>query len=443
MDDWQVLDLYDGDPTPGDPASIQAMVADLQRRAGEANGHDTRLRSVAANSGALALRGDFAATVDRELAQLPDDAKALADAYLAGAQALSVFANELARAQAQSRAALRLAMAADSQYRNLLGQFCGLTGRRTYGPGVWRGLNESYAAGQREPVFTMVVRIGQAARLCETEREQARASALQAKGLYQAAAARCAATIRAAVVPLGRLQSGGSPISGGNPATGRVSQQRRPAGSSGSGATTAAPKQPSTPPTPPAPTQPSRPPAPTRPPNPGDIRYTDASKKHIVKGEGGRQGGHLAGTGLPGKTEFPKNWDESKIRDAVLQVTQQGPPMKGPYLTKDADGNRRWAYDYEGVVNGVKVKTTVLADGEIRTSYPTDPSDPGVIRNPNAPTPAPQGIPNSTTPRYSNPAVGGDGSWTWEGPKGRKIIRVVQDAQGNVTTTELGDYNKR
>ncbi|MFG3555932.1 hypothetical protein ACGGAQ_16280 [Micromonospora sp. NPDC047557] len=198
MDEWQVLDLYDGDPTPGEPAAIQAMAADLQRRAGTANGHHVRLRSIAANSGTLALRGDFAATVDRELAQLPVEAKALADAYLACAQALSVFANELGRVQAQSRAALRLGAVADSQYQNLLGQFCGLTGRRTYGPGVWRGLNESYAAGQREPVFTMVVRIGQAARLCEAEREQARASALQAKGLYQAAAARCATAIRAA-----------------------------------------------------------------------------------------------------------------------------------------------------------------------------------------------------------------------------------------------------
>ncbi|MGV9213972.1 hypothetical protein ACTFTM_19120 [Micromonospora sp. RB23] len=200
MDDWQVLDLYDGDPTPGDPASIQAMAADLRRRSTTAGGQQARLRSIAANSGALALRGDFAATVHRELAELPDQAKALADAYLAGAQALAVFAEELARAQAQSRAALRLGMAADSQYRNLLGQFTGLTGRRTYGPGVWRGLNETYAAGEREPVFSMVLRIGQAARLCEAEREQARSSALQAKELYQSAAASCAAAIRAATL---------------------------------------------------------------------------------------------------------------------------------------------------------------------------------------------------------------------------------------------------
>ncbi|MEV4656800.1 hypothetical protein [Micromonospora sp. NPDC049301] len=443
MEDWQVLSIYDGDPTPGDPASIHALAADFQRRAGQANGHSTRLRSIAANSGALALRGDYAATIHRELARLPGDATVLADAYLACAQALSAFANDLARVQAQSRAALQLGSAADSQYRNLLNQFCGLTGIPAYGPGVWRGLNESYAAGQHEPVYTMVDRIGQAARLCEAEREQARASALQAKGLYQAAAASCATAIRAAVAPLGRPQPGRPPISSGEPTTARISQQRHRAGSSGSGATNSAPTQRNGPPTPPTPPQPTLPPAPTRPPNPGDIRYTDASKKHIIEGEGGRQGGHLAGTGLSDKTEFPKTWVEPKIRDAAIQVTQQGPPVKGPYPSRDAGGNPRWAYDYEGVVDRVKVKTTVFADGEIRTSYPPDTSDPGVIKNPNAPTPAPPGIPSSVAPRYSNPAVGGDGSWTWEGPKGNKIIRVVQDAQGNVTTTVLGDYKKK
>ncbi|MCG5436398.1 hypothetical protein [Micromonospora foliorum] len=208
MDSWHVLDIYDGDPTPGEPASIHAMAVDFQRRGGEANGHSMRLRSIGANSGALALRGDFATTIDRELAHLPGEAKALADAYLACAQALSAFANELAQVQAQSRSALQRGAAADNQYRNLLGQFCGLTGRRTYGPGIWRGLDESYAAAEREPVRTMVNAIGRSARLCEAERQEARVAALQAKGLYDAAAARCAAAIRAATLTSTRLSAG-------------------------------------------------------------------------------------------------------------------------------------------------------------------------------------------------------------------------------------------
>lgn len=189
--------------------------------------------------------------------------------------------------------------------------------------------------------------------------------------------------------------------------------------------------------------KPPPPPKPTTPPTTGDIRHTDTSREHIINGDGGRQGGHLAGTGFSKKTEFPQDWDEAKILDAAHQVTQSGTPSKGPYLTKDGNGDPAWAYDYTGVVDGVTVKTTVLADGEIRTAYPPNGADPGVITNPPAPNPAPSGIPLANPPRYSHPDAGGDGSWTWEGPKGDKIIRVVQDAEGNVTRTELGEYKKK
>ena len=186
------------------------------------------------------------------------------------------------------------------------------------------------------------------------------------------------------------------------------------------------------------------PPKPTAPPKPEDIHHSEASRTHIIPGEGGKQGGHLAGTGLSTKTEFPVSWDEAKIMDASLQVTQMGPPVSGPHALKDANKNPAWGYNYEGMVDGVLVRTTVLSTGEIRTSFPPDPGNPGVILNPPAPSPAPQGIPVGVAPRYSHPDVNnGNGSWTWEGPKGDKMIRVVQDAQGNVTTTELGPYKKK
>ncbi|MEU7611720.1 hypothetical protein [Micromonospora sp. NPDC049204] len=196
MEQWQVLSIYDGDPTPGSPASINAMVTAFRRRAAEFSGHTARLRSVAANSGAMSLRGDYAATIDRELGRLPGDAKVLSDAYLACATALSAFADDLIRLQVQSRDALRIGMTADSQYRAMLQQFCGLTGMRTYGPGVWRGLNESYAARAPEQVRPQAFVIARNAALCETERERARVSALQAGSRYEAAAARCAQAIR-------------------------------------------------------------------------------------------------------------------------------------------------------------------------------------------------------------------------------------------------------
>lgn len=194
------------------------------------------------------------------------------------------------------------------------------------------------------------------------------------------------------------------------------------------------------------PNQPNKKPLPakpTTPPKADDIHHSDASKEHIIHGDGGKQGGHIAGTGFSGKTEFPKGWDEAKILDASHQVTQQGPPVTGPKPTKDANGDPAWAYNYEGMVDGVLVRTTVLSNGEIRTSFPPDSTNPGVILNPAAPNPAPQGIPQGTPPRYSNPDVGGNGSWTWEGPKGDRVIRIVQDDQGNVTKTDLGPYKKK
>ncbi len=225
----------------------------------------------------------------------------------------------------------------------------------------------------------------------------------------------------------------GEGVSSAQRSTGDVLQKGRPKGAG----------QQTTPSQKPGNQQPNTPTKPTTPPKADDIRHSDASREHIIHGDGGRQGGHLAGTGFSKKTEFPKDWDTPKILDAAHQVTQQGPPAKGPYITKDADGNKAWAYDYIGTVDGVTVKTTVLADGEIRTSYPPNSADPGVITNPPAPNPAPKGVPVGNPPRYSHPDVGGDGSWTWEGPKGDKIVRIVQDAQGNVTRTELGDYKKK
>jgi hypothetical protein len=233
----------------------------------------------------------------------------------------------------------------------------------------------------------------------------------------------------------------GKGISSAQEATAQVAQAGRPGGSGTPGSTTTPSHIPtgST-----KPTQPNTPTPPTNPPDNGDVHLPDIANQHILNGDGGRQGGHLAGTGFSKKTEFPKDWDGEKILDAAYQVTQQGPPVKGPFPTKDADGNVRWAYNYEGQVDGVTVRTTVFADnGEIRTAFPPNASDPGVIENPAAPNPPPKGIPQANPPRYSHPDVGGDGSWTWEGPKGDRIVRVVQDAEGNVTTTDLGPHKKK
>ncbi|MFE9745363.1 hypothetical protein ACFYOT_10695 [Saccharothrix saharensis] len=57
-------------------------------------------------------------------------------------------------------------------------------------------------------------------------------------------------------------------------------------------------------------------------------------REHIAHGDGGRQGGHLAGTGFSKKTEFPKGWDEAKILDSAYPgadpVVPRRPGQPGP-----------------------------------------------------------------------------------------------------------------
>lgn len=45
---------------------------------------------------------------------------------------------------------------------------------------------------------------------------------------------------------------------------------------------------------------------------------------HILHGEGdGKRGGHMYGSGVPGKTEFPRGWDGARIIRAVQQVMRE------------------------------------------------------------------------------------------------------------------------
>ncbi|MFR9750453.1 EndoU domain-containing protein [Nocardia sp. 004] len=184
------------------------------------------------------------------------------------------------------------------------------------------------------------------------------------------------------------------------------------------------------------------------PPVRESIRHTDLSRQHILGGDRGNSstGGHRAGTGFSGKTEFPKNWSDNDILDAVYQVTQSGRPTKGPYPTKNELGERSSAFDYEGKINGINIRTTVIKDGKIRTGFPTYFLDRGVIKNPKLPKGLPQelvkSIPQGKVPRYSNPQIGGDGSWTWRGNKSGRDIEVILYPDGRWIKIDHGKYIK-
>ena len=49
----------------------------------------------------------------------------------------------------------------------------------------------------------------------------------------------------------------------------------------------------------------------------------DSAKKHILDGDGDfGGGGHRYGTGKPGKSEFPQNWDDNRIIESIIDVAK-------------------------------------------------------------------------------------------------------------------------
>jgi Bacterial EndoU nuclease len=113
-----------------------------------------------------------------------------------------------------------------------------------------------------------------------------------------------------------------------------------------------------------------------RPPEEG-MRVSDERTTHILHGDEDGGGGHRHGTGIPGKTEFPANWEDKKIIDAVVDVARR------PDLTpKHQEWNDRWVA--RGTRDDVEVVVVVARDGRIWTSWPT-PDSPGVVKNPKEP----------------------------------------------------------
>ena len=95
----------------------------------------------------------------------------------------------------------------------------------------------------------------------------------------------------------------------------------------------------------------------TRPPEP--VRYP-------LKG-----GGHAAGRGLPGKTEFPDRWSDDDAMTLVMDV------VRSPAgAVKQPDGTFR----ARGVRDGVDLRVIVTELGHVVTAYPV--AGDGVVTNP-------------------------------------------------------------
>jgi Bacterial EndoU nuclease len=109
---------------------------------------------------------------------------------------------------------------------------------------------------------------------------------------------------------------------------------------------------------------------PGRPPL--DALRIDADRAaHILDGDA-TGGGHRPGTGRPGKTEFPADWDDATITGNIAAVARVPE-------TVHQQVNGRWKA--RGEHDQVGITVIINPDGAIWTAWPQAGS-PGVMRNP-------------------------------------------------------------
>ncbi|WP_329242912.1 EndoU domain-containing protein [Actinoallomurus sp. NBC_01490] len=102
------------------------------------------------------------------------------------------------------------------------------------------------------------------------------------------------------------------------------------------------------------------------------IHLTGDRRAHILDGEPGFRGGHRAGTGTPGKCEFPAWWDDDTIVRNILDVARH-PDI----VTMQENG--RWRA--QGKRDLVDITIIIEPGGPIRTAWP-EPGGIGVKQNP-------------------------------------------------------------
>ncbi|MEM6455686.1 MAG: RHS repeat-associated core domain-containing protein, partial [Acidobacteriota bacterium] len=84
---------------------------------------------------------------------------------------------------------------------------------------------------------------------------------------------------------------------------------------------------------------------------------------HILDGDR-FGGGHRAGTGRPGKSEFPSDWSDDRVMHAISDVATDPNSKRRP-----GEGGRTIV---EGVRDGVLVRVIQEGDGTIVTGFPTN-----------------------------------------------------------------------
>ena len=103
------------------------------------------------------------------------------------------------------------------------------------------------------------------------------------------------------------------------------------------------------------------------------LRLPPERATHILDGDA-TGGGHRPGTGSPGKTEFPADWDDDTILDAITTVAHSPERVHQQW-------NKHWKA--RGEHDNVLLDVIIKPDATIWTGWPEEGS-PGVVRNPKA-----------------------------------------------------------
>jgi Bacterial EndoU nuclease len=108
-------------------------------------------------------------------------------------------------------------------------------------------------------------------------------------------------------------------------------------------------------------------------------------ENHVLNGDS-EGGGHLSGTGSPGKSEFPPGWTGGKIVGEISDVATAPDSVRKP--------GRDGATVVTGTRDCVRIRCIVGPDGQIITGFPE--KGPGVVQNPKEkPPPPPKEEPSS------------------------------------------------
>ncbi|MDA3648591.1 WXG100 family type VII secretion target [Saccharopolyspora indica] len=108
-------------------------------------------------------------------------------------------------------------------------------------------------------------------------------------------------------------------------------------------------------------------------PTASQMHIPDWRKTHILVGDPppSNGGGHLAGIGKPGKSEFPPDWKAPRVIGHALDIARN--PDQPPQPDED-----RWVVF--GTRDGVRMQVVLKSNGEVVTAFPV--GGPGVHENP-------------------------------------------------------------